>query len=961
MSVAVGLPNINYTFSAAAPAGAAGAAAAAAAGPIANLQLVYKEDQGQPVGIDTNLAYITQDMLYKRFFADIIKDSQAGTAVPADKIIHLLNACYPTLRAHIPQNIPAYKTTLHAIESMIFQKSNINKHIHEYLNIPKTTTCGNNLNVSYATWVFWESGYGPIVLCSLLAMINTILTPASKLDPLGKGDSTMYWPEDNISLTFIEEFCRSLGFPSTVWKKNGTEITIKYKDKDEISAEIKKSTTLAELQADQSKFGPYLKGNSEKNKIISTLKHDNEADCGKFRRLAVTKELGDVAQVWLYFAFVVLRCNKLAKAPGSQDCIRSDAVMLTTDSVVYLLCVILNLACVYSGSKHGWMPHTNSCTLYSYIPGEIDYKQKFTTMLNIVFERIMNHNSNTALILLSAICTDLSILFYYYRTTRGGIALSNDYRKVGDNQKRMINSKDAIKTSIKTYIKELEHNTNEAQKIYDSYLKPLMKSKKDKDSNEDKDSNKDQDSNKDDTPIDELYIDTNYNAFLVQINEYFPVPVVTRINNKRVILIPETPLATIIAQHIKMVGLLIVDVQNVTTLPIEVLGTESDNIGQAGGAFMLQDPGQSIESYNDYITCEMLCYTYYMLHSDNNMAIHNIINKQITINHDIMTDYFPLLYDYYVSLIPFDGNSTFLSFLYRLSPVLTEDHIKEFGTQLAEYVPFQEHYTKAENKKIHKFKVNVNSGAAIANNGAAAASNAQQQAVEEAALERAARERAARHRAAASSARHRAAEEAALERAALERAALEQAAEEAARERAALERAAEEAARERAALERAARKRAADHQLFNQYVDAPAAPAALDAPAALAAPAAPAAPAAVLLQKRQQGFFNSGNQGNQERGKFRRITTDAATVAAPVAVALPAAAAAPVPSINYIMNGSSRRRHKKLNNIKSKKQRKLRNRNAAIRPPKTRSAPRRLRRVLRRSHATRKAAARTRY
>lgn len=59
--------------------------------------------------------------------------------------------------------------------------------------------------------------------------------------------------------------------------------------------------------------------------------------------------------------------------------------------------------------------------------------------------------------------------------------------------------------------------------------------------------------------------------------------------------------------------------------------------------------------------------------------------------------------------------------------------------------------------------------------------------------------------------------------------------------------------------------------------------------------------------------------------------------------------------------GSGTRYRKKLNKIISKKQRTLRNHNAAICPTKTRSAPRRLRRVLRRAHATRKAAARTRY
>jgi hypothetical protein len=54
------------------------------------------------------------------------------------------------------------------------------------------------------------------------------------------------------------------------------------------------------------------------------------------------------------------------------------------------------------------------------------------------------------------------------------------------------------------------------------------------------------------------------------------------------------------------------------------------------------------------------------------------------------------------------------------------------------------------------------------------------------------------------------------------------------------------------------------------------------------------------------------------------------------------------------------RRHKKLNKNKTRKHINLRNRNAAIRTSKTRSAPSRLRRVLRRAHATRKAAARTR-
>ena len=898
---AVAPPNLNYEFSAE-PAGAA-------AGPNVQLQYIDKNDPHQTrVGINTNLAYVTLELLYKRFFADIIKDSQAGTAVPADKILQLLQKCYPALVDLIPPSIAHYKTILHDIEDKVF--GNIKDKIHEHLNIPKTTGCGNNLGVSDAHQSIWESGYGPAELCR--NPVQTIITPASKLDPLGKGTADIYWPDDNVNLTFGKNFCNRLGFPNTEWKKEGTRITITYTDNSTISDRITENTTLANLKASLT-FGPYLQGNSEKNTTINGLDQNNADNWSRFIKLVETKALGDVAQVWLYFAYVVLHYNGLTitTKSGTDLGIRSDVVMLTTDSVVYLLCVILNLACVYSGSKHGWMPHTNSCTLYSHIPGEIDYRKKFTTMLDIVFERIMNHNLNTA-ITLSAARKKLSTLFYYYTLRRGGkIALSNNYHKADVN------------TIIKTYIKTLEEQTNAAQVIYNVYYE------------------------KKDTILTQGDIDREYAIFLSGMNPFHIVHVVTRINAEKTILMPESPLT--------MAILTIINIPSVTKAHLQS-GSSSTLSNMAGGAFVKQPNNSSIESYNDYNTCLMLCYTYYtlskMVRESNNTSAHlNVIPLG---NNNIMNNIFPLFYDYYISLITVISTEDYFSSLQDLVPrELTGDHnnlishIKEFGTELAEYVPFQEHYTKAKYNVKHIYTVSdVNTGFSYrmvcrADNGAArlASDPEEERAAHPADTGVARRADNGAARLASDPEEERAARTSKKQE--VSTASANPVAAVTTNLHAASLNSWQQATRQQTMKNwtitsngtRLQKKTSPAPQRYKKAISA--------------------------LESRKRREIVVAKLRERKKAEQMRIRRN-------IKPSVPRGVAAATPPPNFVnpfsmQYGGTRRHHKKLNNIKSKKQRKLRNRNAAIRPPKTRSAPSRLRRVLRATHSTRKKAARTRY
>jgi hypothetical protein len=76
------------------------------------------------------------------------------------------------------------------------------------------------------------------------------------------------------------------------------------------------------------------------------------------------KELGDVMQVFMYYAYVMIKRyeNATADPQVSIDNIKmklhkaipiEDNAMLTVDSVVYLLCRILSLPCVYTGARAG--------------------------------------------------------------------------------------------------------------------------------------------------------------------------------------------------------------------------------------------------------------------------------------------------------------------------------------------------------------------------------------------------------------------------------------------------------------------------------------------------------------------------------------------------------------------------------------------------------------------------------
>ena len=202
MPIAVGLPaavaavNPHYVFS-------------------AEQSLLQYTVNGDIHQIDTTNLLIIDNiltLLYQRFFADIIKDSDIEPRVA--NIIERLRHCYPAAsNPYIPDTKGQYKTDLNELENTLFHNAAINSNITELKNIIKVSTVGSNTLISDALDAFWESGFGTDKICKFFgeAQFKTIGTPGSKLDPLPKEPYTQYFPI-NTNISFTESFTRALGF-----------------------------------------------------------------------------------------------------------------------------------------------------------------------------------------------------------------------------------------------------------------------------------------------------------------------------------------------------------------------------------------------------------------------------------------------------------------------------------------------------------------------------------------------------------------------------------------------------------------------------------------------------------------------------------------------------------------------------------------------------------------------------
>ena len=402
----------------------------------------YFKDTGAPVVIETNVNLLDETAMRLRLLCDFIKDALTKSPLTTEQCKQIIRAiyCSGNIVSEPNVNLPpspmnatvianwftsAYETLLAQLEEILDNDGNIKAKTTELINQPKLSTVGSNTKISDAMHVFWESGFGSDLIMRSKGYTN-ILTPAAIMDPLNKEAQNAYFPPAHLNIVFDKTFTKRLGFPDTKWGCFSGVVSIQYTQLIHslpviLSHPFSINTTKAEVKASHlSQFAEYVKGNKEKNADIlkytlsgfnfnpdHTIKDiKNKADIMEIIKILETKELGDVAQVWLYLAYLIE--NDLLEQ-------REKALMITTDSVVYLFCQLLNLSCAYTGSRA--KVESKKCSIYHYIAGEPDYELKIKNMVQIAYD-IAEQKILTQKFILAHVIADPVLDFRYMGLSR---------------------------------------------------------------------------------------------------------------------------------------------------------------------------------------------------------------------------------------------------------------------------------------------------------------------------------------------------------------------------------------------------------------------------------------------------------------------------------------------------------------------------------------------------------------
>ena len=349
-----------------------------------------------------------------RYFSDMVKDSQ--TEVKVNNVIQKLNDCFGH-NPNIPPNIADYKRRLQQYDDRVATAYTSNITI--FKNILKTSTVGSNIQISDAEYALWESGLGCNSVCRNRNM-KTVKTSAATLDSLLKQRYDLLF---NPFVTFDETFSEYLGIPGGLrwqtspdlpntqksnvniqfWTPAAAQAAAQAVRNSQIDNELNTPGSRGDFNGIDGGNGDIM-GNDLKNTKINSLTAPE--GCPQMKRLFIIKEIGDVAQVWMYLAFILIMGYS-----------RTQVVMVTTDSVVYLFCILLKLSCIYTGERVG--VQSGCCTLKHYLGGDPDYLQKYNNMVEVHANRIIQHNNSIALGL-KILVQDPS-MFDYYIQYGGGV------------------------------------------------------------------------------------------------------------------------------------------------------------------------------------------------------------------------------------------------------------------------------------------------------------------------------------------------------------------------------------------------------------------------------------------------------------------------------------------------------------------------------------------------------------
>ena len=294
-----------------------------------NKGIVCKHN-GKVLQIETN--GIEKPELINRFYADIYKDFVFSTG--PNIVRNKMNECFKPdvidsnfngkdrLDYIYEKNWPGWKNG---------NKTTIQERTTFYPQLLKLTTDENmpDTRITNASTIFPESGSSPESMSIDPTNITKIITPATILDTAGTSykNKTPFPNNTGMTITFDELFCEALGFPKrTSWSTTMTakerieeyRVIIQYPTSPTVSIinDIVRPISSKDANSIEQRFGDFKyfsKGNAEKNKELAQS-NDNDRNM----KILMTKEFGDVAQVFMYLAYIIIN--------GIED--RTDLVMI---------------------------------------------------------------------------------------------------------------------------------------------------------------------------------------------------------------------------------------------------------------------------------------------------------------------------------------------------------------------------------------------------------------------------------------------------------------------------------------------------------------------------------------------------------------------------------------------------------------------------------------------------------
>jgi hypothetical protein len=281
-------------------------------------------DKGQTIGSYNNAK--TQMIKEQQIlnYLDSIKD---GVNIETINTLQMYPLAFN--ETNIPRSIKNSLDILHKYESNIINSSKHYITNIAWTKINKRQNLDKPLQIKN---IFRDSGMGAdIFIADGFKLYGTI---ATYIDPAPRSESHIVWPPKNETITFTKDFMELFGFiDSTLTSTTLSQERSGTVAKDRFKYSL---TTYGQLFSnngtDVDENLNYFSGNTNKNKL---LKRSNTLTDQK-KALISLKEWGDKMQVLILYVWSHMNQGQTY-------------TMITFDKVVYTLCILLKLKCIFTG------------------------------------------------------------------------------------------------------------------------------------------------------------------------------------------------------------------------------------------------------------------------------------------------------------------------------------------------------------------------------------------------------------------------------------------------------------------------------------------------------------------------------------------------------------------------------------------------------------------------------------